>query len=118
MKTERKPETIPEHNGWANYPTWAVKLWIDNDQAPYEYWHNLASHCQASAAKDANVQQNIWTPEQAAKYRLAYHLRDEIESGGAALDEASMYADLLGWALAYVKWDDIAESLLQDINES
>jgi hypothetical protein len=25
------------YNGWANYETWVVKLWMDNDQGLYNY---------------------------------------------------------------------------------
>lgn len=26
------------YNGWVNYETWLVNLWIDNDQGEHEYW--------------------------------------------------------------------------------
>jgi len=25
------------YNGWTNYQTWAVKLWMDNDEGAYRY---------------------------------------------------------------------------------
>jgi hypothetical protein len=30
------------YNGWANYETWAVKLWMDNDPGEYEHWRETA----------------------------------------------------------------------------
>lgn len=26
------------YNGWSNYETWNVKLWIDNEEGSYDYW--------------------------------------------------------------------------------
>jgi len=30
--------THKEYNGWTNYETWLVKLWIDNEQGSQDYW--------------------------------------------------------------------------------
>jgi hypothetical protein len=30
------------YNGWTNYETWAIALWIDNDRASYDYWRDIA----------------------------------------------------------------------------
>ncbi len=37
---QNKADTTKEdrYNGWTNYETWAVSLWIDNDHATYAYW--------------------------------------------------------------------------------
>ena len=26
------------YNGWKNFETWVVNLWLTNEQYPYEYW--------------------------------------------------------------------------------
>jgi hypothetical protein len=31
--TKDPSEKDARYNGWTNYETWAVKLWIDNDEA-------------------------------------------------------------------------------------
>ena len=30
--------THKDYNGWTNYETWNVKLWMDNDESTYHYW--------------------------------------------------------------------------------
>ena len=31
-----------KYNGWTNYETWAVKLWIDNEQGTQLAWQDAA----------------------------------------------------------------------------
>ena len=31
-----------EYNGWYNYETWLVNLWMDNDQGSQEMWREHA----------------------------------------------------------------------------
>ena len=84
------------YNGWTNYETWNVKLWMDNDQLNYDYWREQA--------------------EQFGKddvHGLSVVLKDEHEENRPEL--TGTYADLLGAALSMVNWYEIAESLLSDI---
>ena len=30
------------YNGWANYETWIVKLWLDNEETSYRFWGDMA----------------------------------------------------------------------------
>jgi hypothetical protein len=75
-------------NGWRNYPTWAVHLWLTNDEATY------------SAA--------VWEAR-----RGVHALREFVEE--LVLDEgpASLASDLLGWALGEVDWESVAAALLE-----
>ena len=34
--------TNKEYNGWYNYETWLVNLWMDNDQGSHETWREVA----------------------------------------------------------------------------
>jgi len=103
-----------EHNGWTNYETWAVALWIDNDQLSYQRWHDAAAEARQEAAQCPQVAEGIWEAKDAPRFLLADWLKDEITSE-APLSEADVYTDLLNAALGEVNWSEIAAHLLDDI---
>ena len=82
------------HNGWTNYETWAVHLWLTNEEPSYRYWRERAVRC--SGPGDLSVE-----------------LRDEVRDAAPDLGP-SMYADMLGAALDRVNWYEIAEALLEE----
>lgn len=85
-----------EYNGWTNYETWNVKLWLDNDCDSYE----LARDLVRQAGNDA--------------YRVSKALQEMVEEQQPDLG-ASMFADLLSAALHEVNWYEIAEHYLADV---
>lgn len=92
-----------QYNGWTNYETWLVKLWMDNDQGSSEYWAEQAENAVADAQGDE--------PELC---KLADQLKDEHEQ---ALPELSGFAaDLMNAAMSEVNWFEIAEALITDAN--
>jgi len=102
------------YNGWKNYPTWAVALWIDNERDTYEKSRGVARNIRAIAPQDENVASGIWTVEETAKYRLADFLKLWVTDDLAPDLGASFAADLLGYALDEVDWVEIAESFLSE----
>lgn len=107
---------LKKYNGWSNYQTWAIALWIDNEYGSYHYWQEQIREQRGSAATCSQVKNGIWTASEAAKYNLADQLREEIRDQ-APLDEASMYSDLLRRALDDVNWQEIAGNWLTDLDE-
>ncbi len=87
------------YNGWTNYETWAVKLWMDNDEGLYLHLRDMA---QAYGKATAG---------------FADSLKDLVEESAPEL-EASMYSDLLTHAIGRVDWFEIAENLLSELDDA
>ena len=106
-KTEEQIKSfnkVPDYNGWTNKPTWAVALWIDNDRG--------LQQATSEAASDY-----VRSDEESAKHDLSDWLKDYIENDIYPELPASMYSDLLNWALAYVDWDSLAEHYVEAAKE-
>jgi hypothetical protein len=96
-----------KYNGWTNYETWNVKLWIDNDEGSYNYWRDVAISTFRLAEKD-----KPFTRRERASLDLAEQLKSEHEENTPTT--TGCYADLLNSALSSVNWYEIAESLIED----
>ena len=88
-----------KYHGWTNYETWVVKLWMNNEPGPQEYWSE-----QAQAYVDDSP------------HGLAEQLRREHED--ILPDLKGFAADLLSAAMSEVNWHEIAESLINDAKEA
>jgi hypothetical protein len=108
--------TAEKHNGWKNYETWAVALWIDNDKASSDWWRDAARQHGVDAPTCSQVTSGMWTASEASRFNLADQLKAEI-SNSTPLKEPTMFADLLNAALAEVDWQEIADHLLKDVRE-
>jgi hypothetical protein len=95
------------YNGWRNYETWAVGLWLDNDEGTHSYWRQAARESYRDAEATCGL-----TRKQAARADLADRLRAEVEEG--APEQSGLYADLLHAALSEIDWHEIAEGYLED----
>lgn len=98
-----------KYNGWTNYETWCVKLWIDNDQGSQGYWSERAQ----SAFDDAEADKTFTRIENAA-FALSAELKEEHEENTPTMG-SGVYTDLLNAALSSVNWHEIAVNMLEDI---
>jgi hypothetical protein len=85
------------YNGWANYPTWAVNLWLSNDEGLYQ---------------EATAMTETWSRGDHPKIVLADRFKTWVRDGLAPDLGASFAADLLGYALDQVDWLEIADAWL------
>ncbi|MCC0178420.1 hypothetical protein I4641_15690 [Waterburya agarophytonicola K14] len=92
-----------KYNGWNNYETWAVALWIDNDYNSYQYRCELVERVKEEY-EDEDERENCLTSS----------LKGWIEEQNPIADTSSLFTDLLNSALSKVDWQEIAENFLTE----
>ena len=82
-----------EYNGHTNKQTWLIALWIDENQLTQQYWVDQAGKL--------------------STYDLSDALRQTYDDHNPHGDQASVWSDLMGHALALVNWDELARGYKQ-----
>lgn len=92
------------YNGWTNYETWLVNLWMDNEEPSQEYWYEKATEALENndCGRDSAV---------AALADAMWEQREEAMPTA----ESGIFADLLNAALGRVDWRDIARHWIDNI---
>jgi len=106
-------ERSETYNGYANYETWAVALWLGNDFGSYGYWRRAAIEEKQEAPNCWQVRERVWPADRAATFRLAARIEEDVTEGAPELPP-SLYSDLLTSALGSVDWHQVAETFLED----
>lgn len=88
------------YNGWANYETWLVNIWLTNDSGSVDYWEEVA--------------RDLWDEEDPHKSEreLADRLKEEIMESQPEL--SGLFADMLSAAFSEVDWDELASHYIED----
>ena len=73
------------YNGWTNYETWVVNLWLDNDG-----YYNNCEHRSTDA------------------YQLGQMIRDDLEQ--LQPEVTGLWADIINAAMREVNWKEIGAS--------
>lgn len=99
-----------KYNGWTNYETWLVNLWMDNEQGSSEYWNECAQEAYDNADSDTS-----FTREERATLNLADTMKDEHEE--AQPEVTGLWADMMNAALSEVNWYEIAEHYIEEVDK-
>lgn len=95
------------YQGFKNYGTWVVTLWIENDQGEYEYWRERVQELTPEGGFTQEEQVRSDYLVELAQELQDYHEENMPEVRG-------VYADLLGAALEEVDWFQVADNLAQE----
>jgi hypothetical protein len=101
------------YNGWTNYETWVINLWMSNEEGTYRYWQEatadevLGLHVYR-VMRDHDEEDE----KQSAISDLADRLKSEHEEGMPEVE--GVWSDLLTAALGEVNWREIASHLVDD----
>lgn len=100
------------YNGWKNHETWAVHLWLTNEQGDYNHWNAEAADVAENVNDLPQVTDGIWEPREACRITLAERLKDQLTD--AMPEGANLWADLLTSAMGSVDWFEIAVAFLDE----
>lgn len=95
-----------KYNGWTNYETWLVNLWMDNEKGAQEYWRERAEECVAHT-DDRHGAVAAFSNE------LEYLIEDQVSE--KKLD--GLLGDLMNAAVSAVNWDEIARHYIDAVLE-
>lgn len=99
MRSKKEYQETQKCNGWTNYETWAVNLWLTNDEESYN---------KAQRVVDESEDEN----------EAAENLKEYIENLKRKLylfiDNANLFSDLLNAAISEVNWHEIAQAFMDE----
>jgi hypothetical protein len=89
------------HEGWSNYPTWAVNLWLSNDEPLYR-----------ETVRQARQECAVADTQHDAIHELAAWIRELVSDGAPHVE--GLWADLLSSAIGEVDWWEISTCWIQE----
>lgn len=101
------------YNGYLNWETWLVALWINNDEGSQDFWIEQAHE----ALNDAQ-ETKYFTKEEEAVFLLSDTLKDYFEDSPEIPMSSGFYYDLMMGALSVVDWREVAETILDTAKEN
>lgn len=103
------------YNGWTNYETWLVNLWLDSSEGDQEMRREWA---QMAVAETRGVK----FARGAAIGLLVEYLQDWMGDLVAEQRLEGLMADMMDAAVASVNWDELArhyiDAVLEEVNDA
>ena len=106
------------YQGYHNYATFLVKVWIDNDQGNVEYWVEQAQDLYINHAEDTKY----FTKREEATILLAENMKEYYEErmpeSISSDNIGGLWADLLHSALSDVVWIELSGMIMEQALEN
>lgn len=90
------------YNGWTNWETWIVNLWMDNDQKLYQHFLDI-------------TREEVSGNKELCTFTISVILREYFDEWAPEID--GLYLDLLNGAMREVNWREIALHLIEQLSE-
>jgi hypothetical protein len=92
------------YNGWSSYETWAVALWLDNEEGSQRYWQERAEE----------IMRDCDNEKDDAKSNLANEIQEQHTEANP-VQNGTVFADLMNAALSEVNWYEIASHYVDEV---
>ena len=92
------------YQGYKNYETWALSLWLDNDCSRYNHWNSLAQ----DYVTDYGYEPKYPGTYSFAAMALADNIKENIEDSVPELGNG-IYSDLLNAAMSEIDYRELAK---------
>ena len=103
------------YNGWTNYETWAVGMWLDGNYTGQEtYEQTIETVRDALARSTFNVLSGKMNDRYEVSQALKDWVREENEPDGFT---PGLTDDLLGAAFDSVNWYELADAWIENVAE-
>lgn len=103
------------YQGWANYPTWNVNLWLSNDEGLYN--RTVATLEGAKEFYNDDEEEHgpwrVFVADWLRDYVNDDILAEGLAPGQSTDNKAGMVDDLTTWALGQVDWLELADAWLE-----
>lgn len=101
-----------EYNGWANYETWNMALWIGEMDGLPDMIHEQAMREVKDAFDDNEDEFDKWTATRSLAKYLEELCHETFDYGHENLQ--GPLADAVGMYYAAIQWHDIAENYIEE----
>lgn len=110
------------YNGWTNYETWAVGMYLDGNYTGEGTYHEVL-RIVVDVVETPNYNANpdesfLGSPALSQRAQLADALKDYVQEATEVEDISGLLRDLLRAALGDVNWRELAEAKLAEITEA